>query len=80
VDSLSLYLDFPEAKSHGTGYSRTAHFVLEVMSQTNPKESVRRGPSHPNSCIPFPSTISLSPITDSHLTIPQSLHSLYPKS
>jgi len=47
VDNLSLYLDFIEAKSgHPLGYAKHARFVLEVVNQNNPKESIRREASH----------------------------------
>lgn len=43
VDNLSLYLDFVDGKSHGPGFVRDARFTLEVNSQINSRESIKRG-------------------------------------
>eukprot|EP00026_Physarum_polycephalum_P001323 Phypoly_transcript_01324.p1 GENE.Phypoly_transcript_01324~~Phypoly_transcript_01324.p1 ORF type:complete len:1117 (+),score=280.10 Phypoly_transcript_01324:120-3353(+) len=46
VDNLSLYLDFVDGKSHGHGFFRDARFTLEVVSQINPRESIKRVANH----------------------------------
>ena len=43
TDNLSLYLDFVDGKAHGPGFFRDAKFTLEVVSQLNPRDSVKRG-------------------------------------
>lgn len=43
VDNLSLYLDFVDGKTHGLGFFRDARFTLEVVSQLNPRENIKRG-------------------------------------